>query len=312
MTLERHGGAPRRRGVVVRGGATAVIAALAVSACSASAGPGNEAGSPLAQPATDDLPAATAAETPTVPVPALEDFPDETTTGVPDGVELESSESLTITEDGTVIDGLEITGTVTVQADDVVIRNTRILNTSYYPIRVDGGSNLVVEDTEIDGQGRGAAAVAFSKYTLRRVHIHNIREGPRAGSDVTIEDSYIHHLVQREDDHVDAVQSVGGSNIVLRGNHLDVSHAEEDTLGNAAFMFGEEDGELTDCLVEGNYLNGGNYTVNGGGGGTEGAGCTFTGNAFGLDHRYGAVANLGSNVDWDDSNVWIETDNPVR
>src|SRR5690606_30862201 len=120
-------------------------------------------------------------------------------------------------------DGLEITGSVVVRADDVVIRNSRIIATGRIAIRVDGARNLVVEDTEIDGQGRADPTVAFRGYTLRRVHIHDVAEGPRiAGGNVTIEDSYIHDVVQVGDNHTDAVQAVSGRNIVLRGNHISV------------------------------------------------------------------------------------------
>src|SRR5690606_36964001 len=118
-------------------------------------------------------------------------------------------------------------------------------------------------------QGRGGPAIAFNNYTLRRVNIHHVTEGPRiAGGKVTIVDSYVHHLVQKGDNHTDAVQAVSGRQILLRGNTLDVHNPDTGSLGNAAFMFGAEDGPLGECLVEGNFLNGGNYTINGGGGGT--------------------------------------------
>lgn len=240
------------------------------------------------------------------------DFPTEATTGVPEGTVLENSESITIDQDGAVVEGLEITGTVTVKADDVIIRNTRILNTGHFPVRVDGGRNLLIEDSEIDGRGRGDAAVAFGRYTLRRVHIYNVAEGPRvAGGNVTIEDSLIHRMIQEGDNHTDVVQVVSGRNIVLRGNALEAYNPDEDILSNASFMFGEDNGPVADCEVTGNYLDGGNYTVNGGGAGTTGAACTFRNNVLGNNHRYGAVANLGPKVDWDGSNVWLETGDPV-
>lgn len=288
-----------------RAGTVGVVAGLAVlGACTAA--PGAE------DPGATKAGRTTTTASDPVEVPTRKDFPDESTTGVPDGVDLERSGSITVEEDGAVIEGQEVTGTITVKADDVVIRNTRVLNTGHFPVQVDGGDNLLVEDTEIDGQGRGDAAVAFSRYTLRRVHIHNIPEGPRiAGRDVTIEDSLIHRLVQKGDNHTDVVQVVSGRRITLRGNALEVSNPEEGILGNAAFMFGEDNGPVSTCLVERNYLDGGNYTVNGGGGGTTGAACTFRDNVLGSSHRYGATANLGPATDWDSSNVWLETGQPV-
>ncbi|HEX5333024.1 MAG TPA: hypothetical protein VFW79_10310 [Cellulomonas sp.] len=212
-----------------------------------------------------------------------------------------------MTTDGSIIDGLDITGTVTVTADDVVIRNTRIRNTGQYPVRIVGASNLLIEDSEIDGQAKGGAAVAFNHYTLRRVNIHDVVEGPRiAGDDVTIENSFIHSLVRVGDNHTDAVQIVGGRRIVLRGNNLQAFDARTGQ-ANAAVMLGEEDSPVRDCLVEQNLLNGGNYTVNAGGGGTRGAQCVFRDNRFGRDARYGAHANLGPGIVWNGSNTWMDT-----
>jgi len=232
---------------------------------------------------------------------------------VPAGTNLEKSDKLTITEDGTVIDGLEIVGNVVVEADDVVIRNSRVVMTSgKIAIRVEG-KNFLMEDSEIDGQGRANPAIAYNDYTLRRVRIYNVAEGPRiAGKgNVTIEDSYIHGMVQRGDNHTDVIQVMSGENIVVRGNNLQAYNPETGIYGNAAFMFGEDSGPVSDCLVEGNLMNGGNYTVNGGGSGTEDAACEFRDNAFQGDHRHGTAANLGPNVVWDDSNVRLGTTTTV-
>src|SRR5690606_17108411 len=116
---------------------------------------------------------------------------------------------------------------------------------------------------------------------------------------------FIHHLVQVGDNHTDALQAVSGKkNIVIRGNNIQVWNPDRQMYGNAAFQFGEEDGPVRDCLVEDNYMNGGNYTINGGGGGTTGAACTFIDNRFGTDHRYGLKANLGPNVVWAATNAY--------
>jgi hypothetical protein len=250
--------------------------------------------------------------TPTPPPPAVTDFPDETNTGVPAGTHLTKSDKLTITEDGTVIDGLEISGNVVVEADNVVIRNSRVvMTTGKIAVRVNG-DNFLMEDSEIDGQGRANPAIAYNSYTLRRVRIYNVAEGPRiTGDDVTIEDSYIHGMVQRGDNHTDVIQVMSGDNIVVRGNNLQAYNPETGIYGNAAFMFGEDSGPVTGCLVEGNLMNGGNYTVNGGGSGTEGAACEFRDNAFQGESRHGTSANLGPNVVWDDSNVRVGTSTPV-
>lgn len=244
---------------------------------------------------------------PASPAPPLT-FPTAETTGVPRGVELRHSGSLTIEEDGAVIDGLAVTGTIKVKADNVVIRRSLIKNDGLYAIRVfPGAHNLLVEDVEIDGRSRGSAIVCCSNYTLRRVDLHNMYEGPRLNGDVTVEDSYIHHLQRCKGCHIDVLQSTAGSRITVRRNNLQAYNPDTRDPVNASYMFGETQGRLRHAVVEGNLMNGGNYTVNGGGGGTTGAQVVFRHNRFGRDFRYGPCANLGPNVTWDATNVWHDT-----
>jgi hypothetical protein len=219
---------------------------------------------------------------------------------------------MTITRKGAVVDGRLISGPVVIEADNVRIRRSLIRTSARYAIRVmPGFGGLVVEDTEIDGLGQSGPAVASGGYTLRRVDIHDVTEGPRVGTGSVIESSYIHDLVRCSGCHIDALQSTGGSNIVIRGNNLQAYNAATDDPMNAAYQFGEEFAPLRNVLVEGNLLNGGNYTVNGGGGGTTDAQVVFRDNVFQRNFRYGAISSLGPGVDFDESNVWADTGAPV-
>jgi hypothetical protein len=247
---------------------------------------------------------------PTTAPPPAGGYPNERNTGVPAGTTLRPSGSLTITAPGTVIDGYDITGTVTVRAANVTIKRSRIAaGGGLYPLRVTSG-NVVVEDTEITGGT--SAAVCCGSFLLRRVNLHDIVEGPRMGSNSTVEFSYIHHMKRCAGCHIDALQSTGGTGIRIRGNNIQVYNPVLRDPFNAAFQFGEEQAPMRDCLVEGNLMNGGNFTVNGGGGGTRGAQCTFRNNKFQRDFRYGPAGNLFGGVTWESSNVWFDTGQPVR
>lgn len=242
--------------------------------------------------------------------PPVTGFPSAATTGVPTGTSLTASGSVTVTVAGTVIDAKQITGDITIKAANVLIKRSRIsAGDGLYPIRVTSGS-VTVEDTEITG-GR-SAAVCCGDFTLRRVNIHHVNEGPRMSSNSVIENSYIHHLVRCADCHVDALQSTGGTNITIRGNNIQAYNPDLNDPMNAAFQFGEEQAVLRNCLIEGNLLNGGNYTLNGGGGGTTGAQCTIRNNKFQRDFRYGAAGNIHGAVAWAATNVWQDTGQPVR
>src|SRR6202012_4821296 len=54
-------------------------------------------------------------------------YPDPSNTGVPPGIALAPSGSLSITQPGAVAPGLQVTGTIQVLADNVTIENTRVI-----------------------------------------------------------------------------------------------------------------------------------------------------------------------------------------
>lgn len=185
--------------------------------------------------------------------------PGPTTTGVPAGTTLTPSGPIRVTEDGAVVEGLDVDGEITVLANNVTIRKVRITSGDYYPIRYfdNGNTGLVVEDSEIVGtSGDVTSAIAFAHYTARRLNVHGSSDGLKADEDVLIEDSWIHDLDNAPDQHNDGVQSTGGPNVTIR--HNDISGAS-----NANVQTGDEGGEATENLtVQCNWLSGGGYTLN--------------------------------------------------
>ena len=224
-------------------------------------------------------------------------------TGVPAGVTLRPSGDLVVTDPGSVVDGLDVIGCVRVLASDVTIQNTRIRCGDPVTANVvqvgDGVTGLLVVDSEIDGLGRADIGVGWNDYTLRRVDIHGTNDGVRLGDDVLVERSWIHDMTRKGDLHPDCVQATQGSDITVRGNTLDVYSRGTGDLNNAAVMLGSETGSrvLERVLVEGNWLNGGNYTVNV----RQDAdldGVVFRDNVYGPDSRYGP-AQAPAGVEFD-------------
>lgn len=244
------------------------------------------------------------------------EFPDANTTGVPDEVNLTRSDSLTITEDGTVVDGLHIRGTVTIAANDVTVRNTLVQGGGpLYPIQVESGTTgTLIEHVEVDNLGDAGIGILFSgSGTVRYADIHSAEDGIRIQSDdVTIEYSYIHDLQRQPGGHHDTVQIRSGDNVTLRGNNLQPYVASTDDSMNAALQIGSLAGNdrISNLLVIENLMNGGNFTINGGGR-NEVDSARYTDNQFGRDFQYGPVGNLQHSV-WESSNVWADTGKPVR
>jgi hypothetical protein len=122
----------------------------------------------------------------------------------------------------------------------------------------------------------------------------------RVRVNVTIEGSYIHHLALGDGAHGDGVQMypTDGGNITILNNTFDATNA------NAA-LFQVNGG----WHIEGNYFNGGNYTIQCGGEVRN----VFLNNTFGRDAQFGPI-RVGSGdkqlLTWE-GNVWADTGLPV-
>ncbi len=53
-------------------------------------------------------------------------FPDASNTGVPKGMALKPSGSIDVTEDGAVVKGLEVNGTIEIDANDVTVEDVKV------------------------------------------------------------------------------------------------------------------------------------------------------------------------------------------
>jgi hypothetical protein len=193
---------------------------------------------------------------------AARGFPDATTTGPDPAIELTPSESIEVDEDGTVVENLHVTGGIVVTANDVTIRNVLVDANERYGILVDPEtSGTVIEDVRIVGglaEGACNIGIVYGHFAARRVDISGCSDGIRAGSNTVLEDSWIHDMRDLPDDHSDGVQAIGGTNIVLRGNNIEMDRG----MTSAMILHGHLGGDLRDVVVEGNLLAGGGYSLN--------------------------------------------------
>lgn len=164
----------------------------------------------------------------------------------------------------TVIEGKRITSPliITASAATVTIRNCLIRSDGYWMILNDEGARLIVEDTELDGTpGNGDSAVAGYNYTLTRCNIHHCVDGVKAGSNVTIQDSYIHDLlIQGADPHNDGIQSLGTTALTIRRNTIIV----KDGATSCVILSTGSASAMRNITIEDNLLGGGAFVVYGG------------------------------------------------
>jgi hypothetical protein len=212
------------------------------------------------------------------------------------------SDRIVVDQSGTVIENVDVTGDIEIVdgASDVTIRNFRIRSDGYWGIFVRDGSNIVIEDGEIDGLDSVHDAIRGASYTARRLHIHNVGgDSFKGDGDNVLECNYVTSIGQAPGAHGDGIQMMGGGNIRIERNNFDLTTGE---LTACIFPFGT-DPVSGPVYVEENRLNGGAYIV------YCHANLHVTGNVFGDDYAYGPVTDQCGT--WSD-NVWESTGQPVE
>lgn len=196
--------------------------------------------------------------------------PSAATTGVSSGTKLtQHNGDLTITQPGTVINGLDIHGFVTVKAANVTIKNSIVrggkspghavgLITNY------GSDNLVIDHVDVIAQ---YPSVYFDgikgwDFTARYVHVvGNVDSVKIHGDNVSIQNSLLENTTSYSSDpaqgggptHNDNVQILQGQNLKITGNTIRGAT-------NFAILGGAEQNNVS-LTVSGNWLDGGHCTL---------------------------------------------------
>lgn len=216
-------------------------------------------------------------------------WPSASGTGVPAGVSLRSVGDVKVTKNGTVVSGLYVRGEISVEANNVVIKNTRVTNSGaadWGIVQSEGHSGLVIQDSEIRGNGSQELQQAVLNFggdiTVRRTEISQVSDGV-ATVQGTIEDNYLHDPKVFQGDHVDMIQSTGnapsGKSLTIR--HNTIINTQGQTSVIALF---QDFGVPHDVLITQNYIAGGGWSIYGGDGdkGTP-TNIRITNNTFGRD-----------------------------
>ena len=247
-------------------GATAPTVSLPVVNGSAGASAG---ASPSATPSASP----SAKPTPTVAKTTRPATSRRTGVGVPAGLTLKRHNgNLAITKDGTVVDGLDIYGFVSVRASNVTIRNSRVRGTdpgttnSALISAYGDHRNLLIEDTTLraDHPSPYLNGLQGRNFTARRLDISQVVDTAMIfGDNATIEDSWLHGNTHFDPDpnqpdgksHDDNIQIEGGTNIVIRNNTIEGSF-------NAAIMVTQNYARSSNIRISGNRISGGGCSIN--------------------------------------------------
>ena len=200
------------------------------------------------------------------PRPSACGYPDATNTGVPAGTQLTASGSRTLSANGQKLTGVDLTGTVTVSADNVTIERSKLHSndggSGTTVIQLENGAdNFTLKDSEVYGNGSTSNApesAIWNHYdnpgaTLEGVYLHGSPDNVEGS--VTVRDSYL---------VVDAAYSGShDENIYICSSKVDVDHS---TLVNmheqTATVFGDTIcGGGNDFTVTNSLLGGGGYVL---------------------------------------------------
>lgn len=246
-----------------------------------------------------------------VQLPSACGYPDATNTGVPAGTTLTvHSGNLTVTAAGTVITGMDITGCLDLQANNVTVRNSRIgsaHNCGDYAVRSFGRSGELFEDSDIVMGGYDGKGIAFDGYTVRRVHFYGGADCAHAENNVTIVDSFceLDPHGPASGPHYDGFQSDGGHDITIDHNTVINPYDQ-----NSAILMSTNTAPITNVWMTNNLIQGGGYTAYCGtteGGLVRGV-LVFAGNRIVRGSFWGPAAmceGAGTGNVWDDTGTSI-------
>jgi hypothetical protein len=145
------------------------------------------------------------------------EWPDATNTGVPDGTSLTPSSGFTVTTSRATVQDLDITGTLSIEADNVLVRRCRLTNTQPVHLPRDGLEPHRGGLRTRRRRRHGTAVGFHANNIFRRLNIYGCENGvncsePNAG---TLRDCYIHDLTTSSGAHAHGVQVSQDSDGVL-------------------------------------------------------------------------------------------------
>jgi hypothetical protein len=258
-------------------------------------------------------------------------FPGTANTGYPDGATLNTGCGITPDGDGVynlnvasaTYDLCDFPGVVYIRASGITIKNS-LIEGSVGGVG-DDLQGLVIQDSIIDcncpsvGEFDTPSAILGDHFTLTRVELYDSGHGLAIGSNVTVQDSYIHGLGGDTLAHKDGIFIGGGdTNTTIRHNNIECADGPSQGC-TAAIFFSSDFGNSTFFTLNNNLLNtNGAYCFYGSGGPAKlpnhSTNITFTNNHFGRKN-FPNCANFGPVTYWDvtapgmvwNGNVWQDT-----
>ncbi|GAB3744839.1 DUF4082 domain-containing protein [Microlunatus parietis] len=234
---------------------------------------------PTPEPAPTPKPTPTPTPAPSEPPVDDGEFPNAGNTGVPAGTNLQPyTGPKTITQDGTVIDGKTVNGSLIIRAANVTVRNS-VINGTIATDENSTGYSFTIVDSEVrvgDREGTGIGAVNF---TVLRVEVTGGNRSMNCWKNCDIRDSYVHGQFRDETGvaHESGIRMGAGGKIIGNTIICDAPDVPPDA-GCSASLTGYGDfAAVQDMEIRGNLI-----------GATTGGFCAYGGSSGGKPYSDGA------------------------
>ena len=238
--------------------------------------------------------------------------PGPTNTGPTDATNLQEVSGSIITEDGTVLENVRIKGQVTINANNVTIRNFILdANGAVYGIRATNkNTGIRIEHGEL--LNASSALIYGNGFTAVALNIHESgADGLKVqgeGGPTVVERCWIHHIGKNPEAHADGNQSIGAADVVFRYNHFDLPITTPAPYKqNACFILQTKTGAIKNFVIDHNWLNGGGWMIYIPKENFEDI--HVTNNKFGRDFRFGVMNGRPTTFE---GNVWEDNGEPVE
>ncbi|MDJ0340940.1 hypothetical protein QMK19_09085 [Streptomyces sp. H10-C2] len=227
---------------------------------------------------------------------------------------------MSIHDDGTVIQGWDITGSLDIYANNVTVIDSRVTSTNWWGINLRAGFSglriLHTTITAVPGKGpdNGGEDYAVSNMGGSSVEVGwcdvSVYGDALSMGQGNIHDNYVHDIAPfrnlgGEWQHTNAVISDGGNKgtLTIRHNTL-LNPVSSDQGASGSIGLFADTGVVANATVDGNWLAGGAYALYGGGKGATGI--KVTNNVFSVQYHRGSGA-YGAVAAWNAAgagNVW--------
>lgn len=211
------------------------------------------------------------------------------------------NENVTVTANGSVLENVEIRGTLKIAAVDVKVRNVKVVTTNTWVVIVDStNANLTIEDSTLIGSKDSQSSIVGGSFTGRRLDISGAGDGIKLDrGNVTLADSYIHDLASFQGAHNDGIEITNAPNTRLEHNAILNKNSQTSAVMISEFGSNPASG----VVLTKNLLGGGGYTVYGGSPDTA-KGHQVTDNRF-TTRFFASSGYYGPRAYWRDAgNTW--------